>query len=206
MRRNVFLFLFIVVCFQLSMAQMGEVERWHLGGGVVFPTAPDQFYDYWKQGYQVIGGAEFSSSTRFIQIITAEFNYFPFDQERFLKRLGISNGSITINGSTTLMFSFEYLFKYPFIEYRSYQPSVFAGLGCLDILRTSTSVEYPYYPVSQESKNSIVAIIPFGASIKVFQREGKEIEVTFTYTIGLSKNQNINSNYTSLKLDYSFAP
>jgi hypothetical protein len=153
-----------------------------------------------------MGGAEFSSQTRFLQLITAEVNYFPFDQERFLKRLGIDNGRTTISGSAAYFLSLTYLIKYPFTEYSSFQPAFFAGLGCASSIRSSATIEYPNYPVSQETKSSVVAIVPFGVSIRVYERQRHVVEVNFTYTIGLSKSQTVNSNYSCLKLDYSFAP
>jgi hypothetical protein len=199
------LFIFIGVSFQQTFAQVGHVERWHLGAGVTFAASPDEFYDYWKQGFQVVGGAEFSSQTRYFQFITAEIDYFAFDKQRFLQRIGLENSNIPISGAGTYIFALSYLIRYPFIEYQSYRPTFFAGVGCEDIFRSTANIEYPNFPVTQESYNSIVATVPLGGSIMVFQSGDKAIELNFTYTFGFPKHQKINSNFTCLKFDYSFS-
>ena len=206
MRRYIyFLIVFISILSRCSFAQSSEAVRWHVAAGVAFPAGPDQFYYYWKQGFQVMGGAEFPTQMRFIQFISAELNYFAFDQQRFLKRIGIENSNTSISGAATYVLSLEYLIRYPFTEYQSFRPTFFVGLGCSDIFRSSATIEYPNYSVTQGSNNSIVATVPFGASVIVHESGNKTVEVTFTYIIGLSQKQNINSNFTSAKIDYLFS-
>lgn len=204
MKRNALIVLLMVVGFHYGISNDFGVERWHLAGGLVFPAAPDQFYDYWKQGYQIVGGVEFSSQSRFVQVISAEVDYFPFDQSRFLKRLGITTGQTNIRGSNAINLSLSYLIKYPFTEYEHFQPAIFAGIGCLSCLRTSASLQYTDYSVLQGSSNSVVASIPFGLSVRLLEGAASALDVNFAYTYGLTKRQTINSNYTSVRLDYSF--
>jgi hypothetical protein len=205
MRYFIMLCLLVCLMVQLSLAQYEDITRWHISAGVVVPTAPEQFYDYWKGGFQVMGGFELTGRPEFFQMVTAEANYIVFDQQRFFKRLGIENTNSSVSGAATYIFSVSYLFKYSFVEYKSFRPSFFAGIGCSDIFRSSAHIQYSSFPVTQAGKNSIVASVPLGASIVVFQRENNIVELNFTYTIGLSKSQIVNSNYACLKLDYSFS-
>ena len=206
MRRHISLVIALVVIFcQQGRAQAGDVNRWHLAAGLTFPASPDQFYDYWKQGFQISGGAEFSSQTRFIQFITAEVNYFAFDEQRFLKRIGIENSNTPISGAGTYIFGLTYLIRYPFIEYQSYRPTFFAGLGVTDILRSTATIDYLNDPITQGSYNSIVATVPFGISIRVLENGDNAVELNFTYSIAFPKKDDINSNFTCLKIDYIFS-
>jgi hypothetical protein len=207
MRRYTFLLIvLVVIIYQQGSAQVGEVNRWHLAAGLTFPASPDQFYDYWKQGFQIAGGAEFSGQTRFIQLLTAEIDYFAFDQDRFLTRIGLGHTNTPVSGAGTYVFSLAYLIRYPFIEYTSFRPTFFAGVGCANIYRSSATVDYLNYPVNQGSYNAFIATIPIGASIEVFESGDKAVEVNFTYSFGIPKNDRVNSNFSCLKIDYSFAP
>jgi hypothetical protein len=205
-RHRYLLFFLIGVSFQYSEAQETTINRWHVAGGMTIPSSPAQFYDYWKNGFQVMGGAELSSESRYIQFITAEINYFPFDQSRFLKRLGIENSGSSVNGAGTFIFSAAYFIRYSFIEYQSFRPTFFAGVSLSDIYRSSATMEYPNFPVTESSDNSFAVGIPFGFSFMVYQRGDNEIEVNYTYSLGILKNANANSTFTCLKIDYSFSP
>jgi hypothetical protein len=207
MRHNGYAILILIsLTFQQSPAQLGDVQRWHLSAGLTFPSSPDQFYDYWKQGFQIMGGAELPGQSRYIQYITAEVNYFAFDQQRFLQRIGLENTNTPMSGAGTYSFAFAYLIRYPFIEYQTFRPTIFAGVGFSDIYRSSATIGYPNYTVSQDSYNSVVATIPIGASIMVFESGDKGIEVNFTYSFGIPKNDKVNSNFSCFKVDYSFGP
>jgi len=207
MRRHISLVIALVVIFcQQGRAQAGDVNRWHLAAGLTFPASPDQFYDYWKQGFQISGGAEFSSQTRFIQFITAEADYFAFDQDRFLARIGLEHTNTPVSGAGTYVFGLAYLIRYPFVEYASFRPTFFAGVGCADVYRSSATVDYPNDLVNQDGYNGFNATIPIGASIEVFESGDKAVEVNFTYTFGIPKSDRVNSNFSCLKIDYSFAP
>ncbi len=195
----------IGICIQTTRAQIDTLKRWHVGAGAAFPAAPDPFFDYWNAGFQATGGIELPSSTRFIQFISAEIGYFGFNQQRFLKRIGLENSETSISGSATYTFSLSYIIRYPFIEYRKFRPTFFAGIGCADIFRSKATIDYPNAPTTQGSANSIVVTVPFGASVAVFERNNKAIEVALMYTMGLSKNQNINSDFTSLRIEYIFS-
>jgi hypothetical protein len=200
-----YLLVCIGVFFSASQAQVDTVHRWHIGAGAAFPAAPDQFYDYWHTGFQTSCGVELPSSMRFIQFISAEIGYFGFDQKRFLKKIGIENSKTSVGGSATYIFSLAYFVRYPFIEYRRFRPTFFAGLGCADIFRSSATIEYPNAPTTQGGTNSIVLTIPLGGSIAVYEWGNKALEVSLTYTIGLSKKQTINSNYSCVKIEYIFS-
>ena len=202
--RHIFLML-IGLSYQLSFAQLGDVQRCHLSAGLTFPVSPDQFYDYWKLGFQVMGGAELPGQSRYIQFITAEVNYFAFDQQRFLKRTGIENSNTPISGAGTYIFGLAYLIRYPFIEYQTYRPTFFAGLGVTDILRSTATIDYLNDPITQGSYNSIVATVPFGISIRVFENGDNAVELNFTYSIAFPKKDDVNSNFTCLKIDYIFS-
>jgi len=204
-RRGYFFLLLIGIGYQKNLAQLDSVQRWHVSAGITLPSSPDQFYDYWKQGFQIMGGVELPGQSRYIQYITAEVNYFAFDQQRFLQRIGLANSNIPTSGAATFSFAFAYLVRYTFIEYQTFRPTFFAGIGCEDIYRSSATIDYPNYTVSQEGQNSITATIPFGAAIMLFERKDKAIEVNFTYSLGFPKKENINSSFSCFKIDYLFS-
>lgn len=205
MRRIFLLSSFVIVLCQFASAQEGFIDRWHVGGGLAFPSAPDQFYDYWKQGYQLFGAVELSGESKFVQVISFELSYFPFDAGRFLKRSGVDPASTTVSGSKGIIVSAAYLIKYTFTDYPEFQPAFFAGLGGASSFRTSATIEYVRYKGTQESTNSVIPVIPFGATVKLYEGESNIVEVSLSHTLGLSKKQTTNSNYTSLRLDLSLA-
>ena len=205
MKRFLMIFLFVVACALTSSGQTAA-GRWYIGGGLSFPLAPDQFYDYWKQGYQVTAGMEFPGSSEFTQMILLDANYFPFDQTRFFKRAGITNSSTTVKGATTLLFTLAYCFRYTFLDYSSFQPSFFAGVGCSGSMVSSSTIEYPNAQATAGSRNSFMVAVPLGGSVRVYEENGAGVDLNFTYTLSLLRKETSNGNYSSLKVIYSFTP
>ncbi len=184
-----------------SIAGTPMVVRWHVGGGVVFPSGPDQFYDYWKTGYQVGAGIELFLSSRFHHVITLEGGYFPFDKERFLKRLGLEDGNTSVDGASTFVIDMTFVAKYIFTEYDNLQPAVFAGLGVAGQNQLSATVNYSGYVVTSDAKSSLFLSFPLGASVMLYHHDPNALDLMLCYTIGVANYP----NYAGLRLDYSFS-
>ena len=81
----------------------------------------------------------------------------------------------------------------------SFRPTFFAGVGCAEIYRSSATVQYPNDNVNAGSYNAVIATIPIGGSIMVYDGGDKAVEVNFTYTFGIPKKDQVNSNFTCFK-------
>lgn len=200
--------LFLIVCYFLPMEEMlsqaSSPERIYIQGGIAFPVAPLQFYDYWQNGYGTTITRIFGFDQSYDHSLTLEYHRFLFHNDRFADRLNLSDKTIPITGAITHSVDFYWSVRYRIPGYKIFAYYCFIGLGVAYSNITEGIVEYRFSTVTKNGQQHLAAIVPVGTHI---EKEFKGINwvAEAKYVIGISKDQSNNTDFTSISLGMSIA-
>lgn len=165
--KSFFIFFLTIISTLLTMrAQMLSPDNVSAGFGTFLPTYPQQFYDYWKNGYGITVRAAYGKETSIEKALTLDFGYFPFDKVRFNKKLGIDMEQADIDGGATSMFSLSGDLRYLIPGYENVLPYAFIGAGVMYSRVSEVTVNYVFAPAVQESRGMFAGFIPVGAYLE----------------------------------------
>jgi hypothetical protein len=187
-------------------AQLTSFKRAYLTTGVSFPASPDQFYDYWKPGYGATVGLEYQLALQYSLVVAAEYDRFGFDSDRFFKRLKLEGGDYSVSGAagTIMMLSGNLHYLVPGYEWL--RPSFVGGIGILFTSTGQATVNYAGTKETRGSHSSMVVCVPFGLRLAKSYSNNIDIVLDLQYVIGLTKAQDVNSNYSTMKIGVAIVP
>ena len=87
MKKNILLFLIIVLIATSVSAQIPKPITLYVGGGITKPTAMEYLDEYWKSGYNLNAGIGLNFLPMFQTVIKAQYHQIPLDKDE----LGITS-------------------------------------------------------------------------------------------------------------------
>lgn len=120
----------------------GRNAQIELYGGVGFPLKPDFFKDYYKNGLSIHGQYVVFPSPRFGISFGAAFEKFSFDEDGFLKDVGLEGiPGLSVEGSASIV-EFGIGFR-PYLTLPEANTQFFLfGMGTFNLLKDEGTVSY----------------------------------------------------------------
>jgi hypothetical protein len=190
----------LLLCCSGLWAQTFSLDQFHVSGGYSVPYAPEQFYDYWKDGFGVQAAAVYTTGNAVQGMISAEVNRFAFDENRFFRKLGLTEDVPSVEGGAVTLASLSALLRYHIPGYEVVRPFISGGLGLQYAHTGEVAITYPFAPVTDAAQGSIGVILPVGASVE-FSYKGKfDMIVGLHHTINIAKQSDSNSDFSQLRI------
>ena len=151
-------------------------------------------------------GLEYGLKEQLNLDVVASYHRFAFDEARFFSRLKLNGPGYSVSGGTGTILSLVGQVHYQVPGYEWIRPSFFGGLGFLVSARSAATVDYSGLKESMSSHSSLVPCFPFGMRLAKAWTEKIDVLLDFQYFIGLSKAQDVNSNFTAIRVGVAIAP
>lgn len=127
----------------ISLDQKSHTADLYFNTGISFPISPEEFSDYWSLGFNVGGGVGYSISNMFSLRGLLDYNSFSFDEDTFLKDLGVSGSGVTVDGLSASIFTFTVNAKSFFSSTPgTVAPYTTLGLGYFNLALSDVTVSY----------------------------------------------------------------
>ena len=154
----------------------------YLGGGIAFPTGPQDFTDGWKMGYNAGGGIGFSISPAVSYILSVGYASFPFDVSGINARYGIPSGAtVSVDGGSVSGLDVLGDFKFSLMP-KGVSLYLIAGVGYFNLSMSDATVKVSYQgrsistTVSSDSKSAFCASGGAGIDVPVNGKIGIFVE------------------------------
>lgn len=180
--------------------QTFTLDQFQISAAYSVPYAPEQFYDYWNDGFGVQAAAVFSTVNSMQGLISADVNRFAFDENRFYRKLGLTANVPAVDGGATTIASVSGLLRYGVPGYETVLPFVSAGLGIQYAHKGEITISYPFAPVTDAASGSIGIILPVGASVEFSYKERFDVVVSLQHTLNIIKKDESNSDFSQLRI------
>lgn len=154
----------------LSWAQTETEKTTDLffSAGIGFPSKPQGFSDYWKMGFNVGGGVGFPISPSISLTGSIDYNSFPFDEDGFLKSLGLSGSGVSVTGGSASIFTITGNVKALLNTAPGrVAPYATAGLGFLSLSTADATVAYQGQTATAKGDSESAFSLLFGAGIEI---------------------------------------
>jgi len=183
------IFYLLILFFLTSPIVMAQEKSFELiiNGGFSFPTTPNNFTDYWDNGYNIGVGVGYRFKPQITAIAFLLYNDFPINKNSIYSELGLSESDVNIQEGSINSIGLTANLKFNLTEYKSViSPFIQLGIG--------------YYRFSSEASLSISAndeVITFGDS-----------RGALIWSIGVGSDFNVNERislflYTDYRIGYS---
>ncbi|MBS4028056.1 MAG: TonB family protein [Ignavibacteriales bacterium] len=201
--------IFRISCFILFFSctltsQDFSLSEYNLQSGIGFPTSPEKFYDYWRQGYNAGGGLSFSLSPATSLDFVGEYSRFSVDRERLFKYLNISANGATIQGAATNVIMFSTLYRYFNREDATIPLFFLGGLSLTHSSIEKSEANYSGYETKQSRENYFALSLAYGGGISFPISPQLDIYLESKHYLGVLKNDQANTNLTSISVGLRF--
>ena len=173
----------------------------HLIGGIPFPSQPKMFTDYWHFGYNLGGGFGYRFTPIFSATVLFNFNNFPFNDDKFLRDLGMEGSGVEVNGGSTIIITVTGVAKARFTEsYNKLSPYLVGGFGYFSITTSDVKLSYGYQSETIENESESAFNFLFGAGLEVPIGMNKYFFIELNYGQGFTKEDH--TGYIPLKIGF----
>ena len=195
----------------ISNAQFDSLKFIRISGGMADPRGPISFYDYWKIGFHAEGEAVFKVSEQHDLILAAEYNFFPFDEDRFFQKIKMDNRGVSVDGATSSLIVITGNINYGYFgkgdeSTTKSRPYVSMGAGGIISLTSESKVNYPLAPKTGEGKFSISPCIRIGFGLQTSLTEIFSWFAEVNYLYGVLADNSINTDFATFRAGVSFVP
>lgn len=181
-------------------AQSQKVEI-HLIGGISFPSQPELFTDYWNFGYNVGGGFGYRFSSTFSTSLLLNYNNFSFNDNRFLRDLGIGGLGVEVDGGSTSILTITGSAKARiFSEPNSLSAFLTGGFGYFRLSASDVKLSYGNQSETISSESESAISLQFGGGIEVPIGINKFFFIEIDYGLGLTDEEV--TGYIPVKLGF----
>lgn len=195
----------------LLIAQFDSLKLIKISGGISDPRGPISFYDYWKMGIHAEGEAVYRLSEQHDLIIAAEFNYFPFNEDRFFQKIKMDKRGMSVEGASSSIIVVTGNVNYSLFgndedgKTKSH-PYVSIGAGGLVSMTSESKVNYPLAPKTGEGKFSVSPCIRIGFGLQTSLSEMMSWFMEVNYLYGVLADNSINTDFAAFRAGVSFVP
>jgi opacity protein-like surface antigen len=170
-----------------------------LSGGVSFPSKPKEFTDYWKMGFNVGGGFGFDLTPSLSILALADYNSLPFDEDQFLKDLGLSSYGISLSGGAASILTVTGSLKI-LLNPSSSASTVYVlgGIGFFQVSTSDIKVSYRGTTETAQGTKESAFSAHFGAGVDIPVAGETYIFLQGSYGMGFTKDEG--TYYIPLKL------
>jgi opacity protein-like surface antigen len=173
----------------------------HLIGGISFPSQPEIFTDYWNFGYNLGGGLGYRFTPIFSASVLFNFNNFPFNDDKFLRDLGIEGSGVKVDGGSTIIITVTAVAKARFTEsYNKLSPYLVGGIGYFSITTSDMKLSYGFQSETIESESESAFSFLFGGGLEVPIGINKYFFIELNYGQGFTKEDH--TGYIPLKIGF----
>jgi opacity protein-like surface antigen len=194
----------LLIFAQTTFAQ-GQAKKpsFFVNAGFSIPSAPDEFSDYWKTGFNIGGGIGHSltPNVQFQGIV--EYNSFGFDGDKLLEDYGYGGTGISVSGGTASIVTASANLKTLLSAGKSSSTPYF--IGSLSFFRLSTSdatVSYMGMSETVDGDSETAAGVAFGAGINIEMNPNMNLFIEGKYGVGFTENES--TQYLPLKVGLEF--
>lgn len=193
-----------LLCFSYSSAQIFSPDQVQITAGISLPTFPNEFYDYWMNGYGISGEFVFKTERQFDGTLSISYDRFAFDKVNFFKKLWLEENQPSFSGAVSSIATIGANVRYLIPGYKTVRPFVSAGIVLLYSYVSESTIGYEYSPVIQGTKSSSDLSIPIGASLEYSFKENIDIVVAAKHYYGMLGKKNDNTNFTTVRVGIVF--
>ena len=199
----------IAICVVFAMTQtsfaQGQVKRSTLSfnSGFSLPSAPVEFSDYWKSGFNFGAALEYPLSPKVIFQGCLNYNRFPLNEDQFLSEDGLSGLDISIDGGAASIITVSGNLKAPLsIQGSSVSPYLVGGLGIFRLSVSDITVRYQGQSgrVDGASETALLFIFGTGLDFTISPKVNMFFEIK--YGIGVTEGES--TKYFPVKIGLSF--
>lgn len=151
-----------------TWAQTEKTTDLFFTAGLSFPSKPQAFSDYWKMGFGVGGGIGFPLSPSISLTGSIDYNSFAFNEEGFLKSIGLSGSGVSVTGASATIFTITGNVKALLnATPASVAPYVTAGLGFFSLSTSDVTAAYQGNTATAKGDSESAFSLLFGAGIEI---------------------------------------
>lgn len=204
MSRLIVPFCIIVAFIQTSFAheQMKKVS-YSVNAGLSLPSAPDDFSDFWKTGFNIGGAIGYPLEANLAFQACLDYSSFTYDKDRYLSDYGFPGLNIIIDGGNTSIFTASANLKVMLSPHGSFvSPYFIGGLGFLRLSLSdmTRSFQGDIYGLKGASETAIAVFFGAGFDFVINERviffaEGK-------YGVGFTEDES--TQYFPIKFGLAF--
>jgi hypothetical protein len=171
-----------------------------VNGGFARPVGPQHFYDYWKDGFVVGGGIGFPFRESIALFGTLDIASFSVDRDRLFKGFGVSPGTSSYGGGSTLILAFGGSARY--FQSREEDIPVYASVGVVVTLSNiaEADAEYSGISVHQDSEWNAALLTSFAVGLRVVQTPVWSWFVEGRFHLSIAGGERSNHNFSSVRI------
>jgi opacity protein-like surface antigen len=171
--------------------------------GFSIPTAPDEFSDYWKTGFNIGGGIGFPIIRNLRFQVDLEYNSFAFDEDTFIDDLSYGGTGISISGGTASILTAAVNLK-ALIPTGSYSktPYLIGGVSFFALSISDGTVRYEQYTRTIGGDSDPAIGLSLGAGISFVMNPNMNIFIEARYGIGFTEDED--TQYIPFKVGLEF--
>lgn len=190
----------ILLTSTIGYSQITSPDQVKIGAGLSIPNAPEQFYEYWTDGVHISAGALYSARYPFVGSISLGYNYFLFDKSQMEKKLNVQQGSTSVSGSSSTIYTLSSEMNYYFQGDPEFTPFVFAGLSLSYLNVSEATITYPLSVKKQQSSSKIFISFDFGGGVTYPISEGTDLVLSANHAMGLKKDKTVNTDFYTIAI------
>jgi hypothetical protein len=162
-------------------------------------------------GIHAEGEAVYRLSEQHDLIIAAEFNYFPFNEDRFFQKIKMDKRGISVEGASSSIIVVTGNVNYSLFgndedgKTKSH-PYVSIGAGGLVSMTSESKVNYPLAPKTGGGKFSVSPCIRIGFGLQTSLSEMMSWFMEVNYLYGVLADNSINTDFAAFRAGVSFVP
>jgi opacity protein-like surface antigen len=201
----ILIFLFVYIYkpqnnYSQSFSERQSIEI-QLMGGISFPSQPTIFTDYWNFGYNLGGGFGYRFTPIFSASFLFNYNNFPFNDDKFLRDLGIEGSGVEVDGGSIIIITVTAVAKARFTEsYNKLSPYLVGGIGYFSLTTNDMKLSYGYQSETIESEYESAFSFLFGGGLEVPIGINKYFFIELNYGQGFTKEDH--TGYIPLKIGF----
>jgi opacity protein-like surface antigen len=171
--------------------------------GFSIPSAPNEFSDYWKTGFNIGGGIGFPIIRNLRFQVDLEYNSFAFDEDTFIDDLSYGGTGISISGGTASILTAAVNLK-ALIPTGSYSktPYLIGGVSFFALSISDGTVRYEQYTRTIGGDSDPAIGLSLGAGISFVMNPNMNIFIEARYGIGFTEDED--TQYIPFKVGLEF--
>ncbi len=191
---------FIIITSTFGYSQITAPDQIRIDAGLSIPNAPEQFYDYWTDGIHISAGTLYTTRYPYVGSISLGYNYFLFDKSQMEKKLNVLQGSTSVSGSSSTIYTLSSEMNYYFQGDPEFTPFVFAGLSFSYLYVSEATITYPLSEKKQHSSSKIFISFDFGGGVTYPISKGTDLVLSANHAMGLKKDKTVNTDFYTIAI------
>lgn len=190
----------VILVSSVSIAQPEGSDKYYLGAGAAFPSAPQFFYDYWDLGFVLGAGYLTTVAPSTELLLSMDFSRFSLNKNRFFKGIELDQTGNSIAGGAISLITTSAQAKH---TPKNQEYVIFHFLGGLGFSFSSiaeSNATFSGQPVHQDSQSSFWGFLSLGGGLEFALRNGSILSIDGRAQFPFISSRKANATNSSIRI------